>query len=320
MNDWEEFELLAQHIQADLAPQAQVTRNEKLRGRSDVEHQCDVVVRSKVGQFDFTCIIECKDKRAKVNLETVRAFVARVEDLGVSQGVIVAAKGFTKDALRFAMANSILTYTLFDAKSVKWNKQALVPLVVGFVSLKQAGIEFTNAETGNVLHFESGNTDWRKIPLLDTASSKWITVKEYLEHKWDEYADARGTDPLERADRIDMTQRYELYANRRRYKVTMKYWLEPDFMWCYKRMPLIAGRGFVDQASGALLLGAEYDARIPLWEAHDHWPKVDRIEDVPFRPLDNLWIRVICFYHGTATTGTSGDGMPEILEFGRRRT
>jgi len=315
VKDWQEFERLAQQIQSDLAPEADVTRNEKLRGKSGVEHQCDLVLRSKVGQLDFVCVVECKDKRAKVNLEIVRAFASRLQDLSASQGIIVASKGFTRDALRYAKSHGILPYTLFDAKSVKWSKQALVPLVVGFVSLKEGGVEFTNSETGNLLHFDVRSVpDWEKLPLLDTLTNQWTSVKVYLEHKWDEYAAGKRNLTTDTYRTVDRSGRYELWANKRRYKVLINYWVTPSFMWCYNRLPLIAGSGFVDHASCSLLLASGYDARIELRTAYEQWPHVERIEDLPYRGIDNLLFRVICFYH---RAGTSSPNFPDAIEFGR---
>jgi Restriction endonuclease len=315
MQDWLAFERLAQQIQSDLAPDAQVTHNERLIGKSGVEHQCDLVLRSKIGQLDFICVIECKDKRSKVNLETVRAFTSRLQDVSASQGIIVAAKGFTRDALRYAKAHGVLAYTLFDAQSLKWNKQALVPLVLGFVMLGRGYAEFLNPPDGKVLHLKATEPfDWEALPLWDSLRREWVPLKVYLEHRWDEYAAVNAVSKMP-VTATDVSQRYSIYVDQKARPVTIRYTLTPQFKWCYNRLPLLSGRGFVDQVSGTVLL-PNFRTLIETHKAYETWPHVDEADKLPFAPIENLRLKVTFFYHN-APSHTFGPG-PVAIEVGRR--
>ncbi len=178
MPAWKEFEVLALKIQSDLAPDAAVTIDESLVGRSGVRHQCDVVMRAKAGQYDFVCILECKDHAEKVGLEIVRGFLGRLEDLDVKQGVLVSAAGFTEDALKFARAKGIITYTLVDAQSVKWSEQALLPLLLTYIELGSSLAHFRSVATREIVLLEqvAGELPLTTVPLLEDKSQRLVTL------------------------------------------------------------------------------------------------------------------------------------------------
>lgn len=270
-----------------------------------------------MGQFEFTCVIECKDTAEKVDLETVRGFVARLADLAVTQGVIVAARGFTTDALTFAAANSVLTYTLFDASSTKWADQALLPAIVTFAMLGGGSAEFISKESGNKLFFHHHNEapPFGEVPLFDTQTATWITLKEYCEHKWDEYADGNYNLNDETVRRVDSSGRYELYASSRRHRVDITYTLTPYLMYTYGRVPLRLGRGFLDHRSDAILLSDDYESDIPIWDAYQKWPRAHAPEAIPFQQPGTFHLRIHCFYH----SGGRGGGIPEAIRFGCTR-
>jgi hypothetical protein len=128
--NWKQFEILTKKIQQDLAPNAQVTHDEKIVGRSGVKHQCDVVVRGNIGQYDFLIIMECKDwPNKKVGTEVIRDLKGKLIDISATKGVVVSSKGFTNDANILARSENINLYTLFDAENVQWSDQALIPIV-----------------------------------------------------------------------------------------------------------------------------------------------------------------------------------------------
>ena len=61
--DWENFEEIARRVQEQLSPLARVSRNEKIKGKSGIRNQCDIVIRLRIGTIDFLGIIESKRLR-----------------------------------------------------------------------------------------------------------------------------------------------------------------------------------------------------------------------------------------------------------------
>jgi hypothetical protein len=75
------FEEIARRVQEQRSPMARVTRNEKIKGKSDIQNQCDIVIRSRIGTTDFLGVIECKDHTDKVGVEVVRGFKSKLDDI-----------------------------------------------------------------------------------------------------------------------------------------------------------------------------------------------------------------------------------------------
>ena len=128
--DWENFEEIARRVQEQLSPLARVSRNEKIKGKSGIRNQCDIVIRLRIGTIDFLGIIECKDYADKVGIEVIRGFKSRLDDIRAMKGIIVSANGFTKDAYKYADEVGIDTFLLIEANSIKWNKIAVVPICI----------------------------------------------------------------------------------------------------------------------------------------------------------------------------------------------
>src|ERR1700690_1843461 len=97
--EWREFEKLAADIQRQLAPEARIETNVKLRGkRSGIERQIDILVKQTVGQYEIQIIIDCKDYKKPVDVKDLEAFMGMVEDVGANKGAMVAPAGFTSTA------------------------------------------------------------------------------------------------------------------------------------------------------------------------------------------------------------------------------
>jgi predicted helicase len=98
---WKQFEELIAEIQQELTPDAKIQTNIKRQGRrSGTSRQIDIVVEFRVGQFDVSIVIDCKDYKSAVDIKDVEAFIAMIEDLGVTKGAIVSASGFSQAAIQ----------------------------------------------------------------------------------------------------------------------------------------------------------------------------------------------------------------------------
>lgn len=101
------YEQLVQSIYQEILAKegvenVQVDHDVKVRGRSGVEHQIDVLWRFKQAGMEHTVLIECKNYAKALNLEKVRNFFAVIFDIGNCQGVMATKTGYQSGAAKFA--------------------------------------------------------------------------------------------------------------------------------------------------------------------------------------------------------------------------
>ena len=287
MENWSKFEEIAKAIQTELSPNAIVTLNEVIKGKSGATNQCDITIRSKIGQIPFLAVIECKDHIKNIGVPIVREFASKINDTGAMKGIIVAAKGFTFNARAFAMHNNIDTYTLFDAQSIKWKDYALLPVAVIHVTLKNAKVHFMADEK------EIEVTE--DIQLIDKSKSEKINMRQYVENIWDEQF--RFDETLKESC---LTQEFTSEAYR--WKVLFKDGKEIDviihasigcyYTYFYGHTELAQGRGFQDVGQNKMLSkNFSSDPPLDFREIVEKWPSVKKVSDIPFTP--SLWIRII---------------------------
>lgn len=58
---WRRFEEAVASIQKNIAPNARITHDEKILGKSNTERQIDIVIHYDIGQISVLVIIDCKD-------------------------------------------------------------------------------------------------------------------------------------------------------------------------------------------------------------------------------------------------------------------
>ncbi len=306
---WKDFELITQKIQQELAPDAAITLNEKIVGKSGIQHQCDVVIRSRIGQYEFICIMECKDLVEKVGLDIVRSFFGRLDDLNMPQGVIVSAKGYTKNARQYAKSKGIITYTLFDASSVKWQEQALLPIMIEHIELESASLQILDSATESIIK----SADERGQPLFpvlwDNIVQAEIGRMEICERAWDEILPMEIPKPEKSYE--SERDRYVIdkeTANSRR--VFLKCSLQPRVRYYYNHVSLSRGRGFLEHRTSNVLIG-DYEASMDFREALSSWPFTYNRNDVPIRPVEVFFLGKY-FYKRFPQT-------PMSIIFGRKR-
>lgn len=110
--DWKTYESITKYIYETLGKKAGVSvkgyGNEcKVKGKSGVSHQIDVLTTHSDGIHTYETAIECKYWKDKVNKEIVMKVSSIIEDTGISKGVIVTKSGFTKDGLEYAKFKNI---------------------------------------------------------------------------------------------------------------------------------------------------------------------------------------------------------------------
>ncbi|CAB3665630.1 restriction endonuclease [Paraburkholderia rhynchosiae] len=133
--DWLKLEELVARIQKQLAPEADVQHNVHLLGRiTERERQIDILVRQKIGQYEMSIVIDCKDYKKPVDTKGVEEFYGLVSDVGAHKGVLVCPAGFSVSAKKTAKHRQIELYRPIDTDDHKWRVKAAIPVVCDFRS------------------------------------------------------------------------------------------------------------------------------------------------------------------------------------------
>jgi hypothetical protein len=145
MQPFQELEQLVATIQKQLAPQADVLHNVYMDGRqSKRKRQIDVLVRERIGQYEISIIIDCKDYKKPVDVKGVEEFDGLLADVGAQKGVLVCPAGFTASAKIRADGLQIDLYSPFDTGLHKWQVKATIPAICDFRSARISfGVQFS---------------------------------------------------------------------------------------------------------------------------------------------------------------------------------
>lgn len=120
--DWKIYESITKYIYENIGHYDGVVvkgygNDCKVKGKSGVWHQIDVLTTHSDGSHTYDTAIECKYWKQKVNKDVVMKLSAIMEDAGISKGIIVTRSGFTKDGQEYAKFKNIGLVTLRE-----WNE------------------------------------------------------------------------------------------------------------------------------------------------------------------------------------------------------
>ncbi len=118
--NWEEYEAITQYIYGALGEQYGIKvvgygRDCKVKGKSGIAYQIDVLTEQADGKKIYRTAIECKFLKEKVTNETVMKLWCIMEDTGIESGIIVCKTGFTRDTLKYAEHMGIKLVELWEA-------------------------------------------------------------------------------------------------------------------------------------------------------------------------------------------------------------
>jgi hypothetical protein len=123
--DWKEYEETTKHIYETLGKQNGVEiigygNTCKVKGKSGVEHQIDVLTKHSDGIHIYKTAIECKYWDKTINKDIVMKVSEIIEDAFINKGVIVSKLGFTPDAVSFAQYKNIGLVELREMNEDDW--------------------------------------------------------------------------------------------------------------------------------------------------------------------------------------------------------
>lgn len=110
-----------------------VEHNVQLEGK-DGPRQIDVLIRGKVGALDSIIIVECKDFNRKLDIGYIDALQSKMQDVYANKAVLVARKGFSKQAIKKAKRVGIELCTVHQSQSEKWEIRLEIPVVIDEVT------------------------------------------------------------------------------------------------------------------------------------------------------------------------------------------
>ena len=127
--DWKKFEHLVAKVQSQFSNGSIIAIDQKLPGKAGAPRQIDILITGNVAQFKHRIAIECKDTCRPIDIKAVEQTIGLFDDVGISQGIIVSASGFTKAALTRCKQNNISAYRLVDTNDHKWKVQVKVTAI-----------------------------------------------------------------------------------------------------------------------------------------------------------------------------------------------
>lgn len=104
---WQEYESITKYIYEALGAKYGIKvkgygSSCKVKGKSGVLHQVDVLTEQYNGNQCLQTAIECKYWKNKVNKEVIMKFSELLNDTDIANGIIVCKSGFTKDTQTYA--------------------------------------------------------------------------------------------------------------------------------------------------------------------------------------------------------------------------
>lgn len=120
--NWKTYESITKYIYETLKKEFKVNiegygNDCKVKGKSGVKHQIDVLISESNDLHSFRTAVECKYWNKKINKDTVMKLWAIISDSDIEEGIIVSKKGFTNDAQQFAYHYNIKLVQLRETGS-----------------------------------------------------------------------------------------------------------------------------------------------------------------------------------------------------------
>lgn len=279
--DYKKLELLVAKIQQELAPNAEVIHDVKLKGHdSEVDRQIDVLVRQSIGQYEMKVVIDAKDYKTPVDVKGVEEFQGLVKDVRAQKGVLVCPAGFSEAAKTLASKLEIALYSPIDTDPHKWQAAVFCPVLFDF---RQAQISFGLACSAPV-PMMIPNDFWHKTVARDADGNELGVPLETALSKWN-----GGEYPSEPGQHLNLPIFEQLtvhadngYGQHTPVDLTVSLYVEKQLFWGH--IPIEKISGFLDQHTGAVITNAFTTGSIDPSEVWNNWEKLDCADDAPAEP------------------------------------
>jgi len=279
---WRRFEKLVARVQEDLAPNAVVTHNNKIKGCDSSElRQIDVTVKQKVGQYDMLIAIDCKDYKRAVNVKDVEQFIGLIKDIRANKGVMVAANGFSSTAKRIGEKAGLDLYRLFDAEAYDWKAYATIPVLCDFRGLQQFQFSIPNSVSMFV-----PSMDPNEIAVYDHNSPQAVTLTDVLRDQWN-----LGKLPYEPGEHrnIPLIRVTTGFTRGKVFEAEILTHIRVKRRLFFGQLPLIQGKGFLDEYAGHLLIPGGFTTDwLNAADVERNWRKLESVDEIAVKPVLKL--------------------------------
>lgn len=213
--DWKIYESITKYIYENLGHQDGVVvkgygNDCKVRGKSGILHQIDVLTTHADGNHNYDTAIECKYWKQKVNKDVVMKLAAIMDDAGISKGIIVTRNGFTKDGADYAKFKNIGLVTLRE-----WNEsdQNSTPKEIEFGILQiNMNIQVTGPK---LLQIDLGNNRFLDVQDEFDLFNYYVELKDKKRVPFYDYVTAFRLDIANQKKMdIEITKNYKLPDSR----------------------------------------------------------------------------------------------------------
>lgn len=180
--DWKKYESITKYIYETLGKESGVKiegygNNCKVKGKSGVNHQIDVLTYHSDGIHNYKTAIECKYWKDKINKDIVMKVSEIIEDAGINKGVIVSKSGFTPDGISFAKHRNIGLVELREIEEKDWEGRGRIFDIKTWINRPEILGTVIDAADKTELDREVIEIDKVKIELLD---GNKIPFKDYI--------------------------------------------------------------------------------------------------------------------------------------------
>lgn len=156
-------------------PRSQIFQGIRIVGKlSRVSREVDVQL-VKATDYD-QIIFECKDHKAKVDIELVEALGTKLKDLDAKKGAIVSNSGYTKGAVNMAKSLGIDLLTIVDTDDAKIRTQVFAPNIVEDTFIESGAVRFEGLPNPGL------NLDIHQT--LIKVGDTFVTWPQILAHYW----------------------------------------------------------------------------------------------------------------------------------------
>jgi hypothetical protein len=166
--NWQTYEEVTKNIYETLGKQSGVTiighgRDCKIKGKSGIEHQIDVLTSHSDGLHTYLTDIECKYWNKNIDKDIVMKVDSIVKDCNFSKGIIVSKKGFTPDTIKYAEFVNVGLVILREPTEEDWKGRTKTIIIK------------VNSYVPHVTRFENLTTE-----VYNDISGKMICTDDYV--------------------------------------------------------------------------------------------------------------------------------------------
>lgn len=282
---WKQLEILVAQIQRELAPDAEITHNVKLKGRDSGQmRQVDVLVRQPIGQYQITIAIDCKDYAEPVDVKGVEEFSGLVRDVAADKGAMVAPKGFTAAAKNVAARERIDLFSPVDTDPHKWQVKASLPMICDY-----RGVAIAFGITCSApLPFRMPMDFYLVLDVYDKEGNALGKPFETAVRRWN-----NGEYPYEPGDyeKIQLFPVGPTYVDNgygTRVPVNLYLGLTVTQELFFGHLPIVKIRGLKDERTGAVITNAFTTGMLNAEEVETTWQRIESDDKAPSKPAARL--------------------------------